>query len=101
MTARHSAARRHHRFQAPRLLLLFGAVLVGTAVALVWLGWRLVRQDRLLERQYLQQHLETTGERLGALLAGQLVHNLRHLAVWVAARAFLHTLHDDSRKHPY
>ena len=70
MTARHASAGRH---RPPRLLLLFGAILLGTATALAWLGWRLVQQDRLLEGQYIEQHLEATGERLGMLLTRQLV----------------------------
>ncbi|MFN7933727.1 MAG: HAMP domain-containing sensor histidine kinase [Bryobacteraceae bacterium] len=41
-----------------RLLLLFAATTVGPAIALGWLGWRLVEQDRALEKQRVQERRE-------------------------------------------
>jgi signal transduction histidine kinase len=56
-------------FRPPRNLLTF--YLAGTlaaAVALVWLGWRLLGQERALERTRAQERLETSVDRVAALL---------------------------------
>ena len=47
-------------FRPPRhLLALFVAVIVLPAIALAWLAWRTIEQDKALERQRLQERLET------------------------------------------
>jgi signal transduction histidine kinase len=47
-------------FRPPRhLLALFVAVIALPAMALAWLAWRTFEQDKALERQRLQERLET------------------------------------------
>ena len=47
-------------FRPPRhLLALFVAVIVLPAIALAWLAWRTFQQDKALERQRVQERLET------------------------------------------
>jgi len=60
-------------FRPPRhVLVLFLAVTLLPAVGLVWLGWRLVEQDRALERQRVQERLENAGDRMAAALERRL-----------------------------
>ena len=49
---------RRLRLPPRQLLLLLVVFTLGLASALVWLGWRLVRQDRDLESQRVREHLE-------------------------------------------
>ena len=56
-------------FRAPRRLpLLFLAMAVAPAVALLWLGWRLLEQDRALEAQRIHERLESAADLAGAQL---------------------------------
>src|SRR5512140_2117017 len=72
-------------FQPPRrlLVLFFGAALVPT-VALGWLGWRLLDQDRALERQRIQERLEHAADLVGAQLRQAFSEVEEQLAVLAA-----------------
>jgi hypothetical protein len=48
-----------------RLLVMFLATTLAPAVGLGWLGWRMIQQDRALERQRVQERREHAAE-LGA-----------------------------------
>jgi signal transduction histidine kinase len=69
--------RRARWFEPPRrVLLLFLIVTVVPAAALAWLGWQLVRQDRALESQRLQERLD----RAAVVVAGALDRRLAEIA---------------------
>ena len=54
-------------FRAPARLLLFFIVLAGVPLAaLGWLGWRLLEQDRALERQQIRDGLQNGAALLAA-----------------------------------
>jgi tetratricopeptide (TPR) repeat protein len=56
-------------FRPPRRLpLLFLAIAVAPAVALAWLGWRLLEQDRALEAQHIHERLENAADLAGVQL---------------------------------
>ena len=66
-----------------RLLALFVVATILPAGALAWLGWRLVEQDRQLERQRVQDLLDRTATDVAATLERELAaidRNLRALA---------------------
>lgn len=56
----------------PRALGLFVVATLLPAVALAWLGWRLVDQDRRLERQRVQDLAASTADRATATLEREL-----------------------------
>jgi hypothetical protein len=58
--------------RTPRLLALFLVVTLLPAAALVWLGWRLIEQDRRLERQRVQDLVESTASSVSAALEREL-----------------------------
>jgi signal transduction histidine kinase len=56
-------------FRPPRNLLTFYlAGALAAAVALAWLGWRLLDQERALERTRAQERLEVSADRIAAML---------------------------------
>jgi signal transduction histidine kinase len=56
-------------FRPPRNLLTFYlAGALAAAVALAWLGWRLLDQERALERTRAQERLEISADRVAAML---------------------------------
>jgi signal transduction histidine kinase len=56
-------------FRPPRLVLtLFFCVMCACALALAWLGWKVIQQDRLVEAQRLQERLESAADRVVAAL---------------------------------
>ena len=58
-------------FRSPRYLLtLFLAIMLVLAASLSWLGWRLLRQDRALESQRIQERLDNAAD----LVAASLLH---------------------------
>jgi signal transduction histidine kinase len=58
-------------FRSPRYLLtLFLAIMLVLAASLSWLGWRLLKQDRALESQRIQERLDNAAD----LLAASLLH---------------------------
>lgn len=60
-------------FRPPRrLLALFIAVFVLPALALAWLAWRSLEQDRALERQRVQERLESVATTVVAGLQSRL-----------------------------
>jgi signal transduction histidine kinase len=60
-------------FQPPRhLLASFLVFALAPVVALGWLGWRLLEQERALERQRARESLQSAADRIGATLARQL-----------------------------
>ncbi len=60
-------------FRPPRpLLVAFLAFALAPVVALGWLGWRLLEQERALERQRAHESLQSAADRIGATLARQL-----------------------------
>jgi len=58
--------------QTPRLLGLFLAAMLLPAGALGWLGWRLIEQDRQLERQRVQDFVESTANSVTAAVEREL-----------------------------
>jgi signal transduction histidine kinase len=60
-------------FQPPRhLLVSFLVFALAPVVALGWLGWRLLEQERALERQRAHESLQAAADRIGATLGRQL-----------------------------
>ncbi len=58
-------------FLSPRYLLtLFLAIMLVLAASLSWLGWRLLKQDRALESQRIQERLDNAAD----LIAASLLH---------------------------
>jgi signal transduction histidine kinase len=58
-------------FRSPRYLLtLFLAIMLVLAASLSWLGWRLLKQDRALESQRIQERLDNAAD----LIAASLLH---------------------------
>ena len=51
-----------------RLLAMFAGVILVPAVALGWLAWRTLDQDRALERHRTQERLQRTADLLAATL---------------------------------
>jgi signal transduction histidine kinase len=67
---------RHEPLHTPgKLLLLFLLAVSVPLLALTWLGWRLVEQDRVLETRRLQERLDGAA----SLICGELNRNLRNL----------------------
>jgi signal transduction histidine kinase len=62
------------------LFLLFAAGTVIPSAALIWLGWKVIEQDRGLERQYVQERLEATVDRVASALGQELASIGRSLA---------------------
>jgi signal transduction histidine kinase len=86
-----------------RVLLLFLAVALLLGGTLLWLGWRMVRQDRELAEQRLQQGRELAADLALAHLQKSLAHAEELVAVLAAAtpaefskRAAATMLPDDS-----
>ena len=60
-------------FQPPRhLLVSFLVFALAPVAALGWLGWRLLEQERALERQRAHESLQSAADRIGATLGRQL-----------------------------
>jgi hypothetical protein len=60
-------------FQPPRhLLASFVVFALAPVAALGWLGWRLLEQERALERQRAHEGLQNAADRIGATLARRL-----------------------------
>jgi signal transduction histidine kinase len=60
-------------FRPPRpLLVAFLAFALAPVAALGWLGWRLLEQERALERQRAHERLQNAADRVAATLARQL-----------------------------
>jgi signal transduction histidine kinase len=60
-------------FRPPRpLLAAFLVFALAPVAALAWLGWRLLEQERELERQRAHERLQNAADRIGATLARQL-----------------------------
>jgi signal transduction histidine kinase len=58
-------------FRSPRYLLtMFLAIMLVLAASLSWLGWRLLKQDRALESQRIQERLDNAAD----LVAASLLH---------------------------
>ena len=58
-------------FRSPRYLLtMFLAITLVLAASLSWLGWRLLKQDRALESQRIQERLDNAAD----LIAASLLH---------------------------
>src|SRR5262245_41692443 len=56
-------------FRSKKFLLgSFFAVMLVLSVAFVWLGWRLIEQDRSLEKQRSQERLEYAADRVAVAL---------------------------------
>jgi len=63
---------------------LFFTAALAPAIALGWLGWRLIEQDRDLERQRIQERLEHAADLIGAQLKQALSEIEEQLAVLAA-----------------
>ena len=56
-------------FRSPRYLLtLFLAIMLVLAASLSWLSWRLLKQDRALENQRIQERLDNAADLITASL---------------------------------
>ena len=67
--------------QAPRqLLAVFLALTLLPALALVWLGWRLLEQDRDLEARRIQERRERAADLIGTALQQALAADEQRLA---------------------
>lgn len=64
--------RRAQALSTSNLLLTFGLAMLLPAVAVVWLGWRLVEQDGGLERQRVQEVADAAATGLAAAMERQL-----------------------------
>jgi len=65
-------------FRSPRYLLtLFLAIMLVLAASLSWLGWRLLKQDRALESQRVQERLDNAAD----LIAASLLHKFSESGV--------------------
>jgi len=63
-------------FRSPRYLLtLFLAIMLVLAASLSWLGWRLLKQDRALESQRIQERLDNAAD----LIAASLLHKFSEI----------------------
>jgi hypothetical protein len=72
-------------FQPPRhLLASFLVFALAPVAALGWLGWRLLEQERALERQRAHESLQNAADRIGATLARQLTEIEQRLSSLVA-----------------
>src|SRR5205085_7124195 len=70
--------------RAPRgLVALILAITVVPLVTLLWLGWRLVQQDRALERQQIQQRVERAADLIVAVLGRAVSASEQRLAAGV------------------
>jgi hypothetical protein len=63
-----------------RLLALFFAVTLAPAAGLVWLGWRLLEQDRQLETQRAMERRESAADRIVGILQQELSASRQFLA---------------------
>lgn len=73
-------------FRPPRLVLtLFVGLMAACALALGWLGWQVLVQDRAVEAQRLQEQLETAADR--AVAAMERALNSADAEVTVSANA--------------
>jgi signal transduction histidine kinase len=61
-------------------MALIGAVTVVPLALLVWLGWRVLEQDRILERQQARDRLERAGDLVAAALERAIVSSEQRLA---------------------
>jgi signal transduction histidine kinase len=79
------------QLQAPRqLLLLFLALTLLPASALVWLGWRLMEQDRILEDRRIQERRERATDLIAIALQQAIAADEQHLtdpASWASLAA--------------
>jgi signal transduction histidine kinase len=73
-------ARRPGRLPPGKTVVLFVAVAAVSVVALVWMGARLLTQDRALEAQRLQERREAAADRVVAALEQVLLAEERRLA---------------------
>jgi len=55
-----------------RLLVMFAGVIVVPAIALAWLAWRTLEQDRILEHHRAQERLQRSADLLAATLQERL-----------------------------
>lgn len=62
------------------LVALIVAITVAPLAMLLWVGWRLVEQDRVLEAQQAQQHLERAADLVVAALQRALASSEQQLA---------------------
>ncbi len=82
------------------LVVLFLGITLVLMVALVWLGGRLLQQDRALERQRVQDRLERVADRVAAVLTRRLADTEDSLAqLSVTLRSDLTTEAEDYATH--
>jgi signal transduction histidine kinase len=73
-------ARRPDRLPSRKTVVFFAAVAAVSVTALVWMGVRLLAQDRVLEAQRLKERQEVAADRVVAALEQQLLAAERRLA---------------------
>jgi signal transduction histidine kinase len=93
-------------FRTPRgLIALILAITVAPLVTLLWLGWRLLEQDRLLEGQQVQQRMERAADLVVAALQRALAVSEQRLAAgsvqWPAGAVAVTFRDDRAEAHPH
>ncbi len=68
-----------------QVLLLFLAITLGAAGALVWLGWHMMEHDRALETQRTLEHLDHAADHVTSVLQRTLADLEDQLPQWAAA----------------
>src|SRR5215471_661409 len=72
-------------FRSPRYLLtLFLAIMLALAASLSWLGWRLLKQDRALESQRIQERLDNSADLIAASLQRKLSGSKNQLSSFLS-----------------
>src|SRR5690242_3110527 len=68
-------------FRSPRYFLtLFLAIMLILAASLSWLSWRLLKQDRALESQRIQERLDNSADLIAASLQRKLSESKNQLS---------------------
>ena len=65
-----------------QLLTIFLAMMLASASALTWLGWRILEQDRMVEAQRSRERLEHAADRAAAALERALAEIEDRLTEW-------------------
>src|SRR5438132_9897785 len=81
-----------------QLIGLIAAATVVPLITLLWVGWRLFEQDRVLERQQVRQRVERTADHLVAALQRSIAASEQQIGAGgsqMSAAGVAVTFHDD------
>ena len=65
----------------PLLLVLF-LLTAASVSAVVWFGWRLYKQENIVQSQRSEERLEQAAERIAATVRGALAESGERLGTW-------------------